>query len=111
MLERRGEQSGKADDKTLEAIFTQHLDRIEHWLATQQHMTVLCVNYQETIADPAETATRGWRNFSICPLPLMQWPVPLIHACTGSEYRKIKRPFPPPTAPRASRAPAPAGRG
>ena len=44
------------------------------------------------------SATR--RNFSICPLPLMQWLVPLIHACTGSEYRKIKRPFPPPAAPR-----------
>jgi hypothetical protein len=58
MLERRGEQSGKADDKTLEAVFAQHLDRIEHWLATQQHITVLYVNYQETIADPAETATR-----------------------------------------------------
>ena len=41
MLERRGEQSGKADDKTLEAVFAQHLDRIEHWLATQQHITVL----------------------------------------------------------------------
>ena len=31
----------------------------------------------------------------------MQWLVPLIHACTGSEYRKIKRPFPPPAAPAA----------
>jgi hypothetical protein len=58
MLERRGAQNGKADDQTLGAVFAQHLDHIEHWLAAQQHMTVLYVNYQETIADPAETATR-----------------------------------------------------
>ena len=59
MLERRGEQGGKADDQTLGTIFAQHLDRTEHWLATQQHMTVLYVNYQETIANPAESATCG----------------------------------------------------
>ena len=58
MLERRGEQSGKADDKTLETIFAQHLDRTEHWLATQKHMTVLSVHYHETIANSVETAAR-----------------------------------------------------
>ena len=58
MLERRGEQGGKADDKTLGTVFTQHLDRTERWLAMQKHMTVLLVHYHETIADPEETATR-----------------------------------------------------
>jgi hypothetical protein len=57
MLERRGEQGGKTDDQTLGTVFAQHLDRTEHWLATQKHMTVLPVNYHETIADPAKTAT------------------------------------------------------
>ena len=56
MLERRGEQGSKADDKTLGTVFAQHLDRTEHWLATQKHMTVLPVHYHETIADPTETA-------------------------------------------------------
>ena len=58
MLERRGEQSGKADDRTLETIFAQHLDGTEHWLATQKHMTVLSVHYHETIANSVETAAR-----------------------------------------------------
>ena len=58
MLQRRGERGGTADDQTLAAIFGQHLDRTERWLAMQTHMTVLSVNYHETIADPVETATR-----------------------------------------------------
>lgn len=58
MLARRGAQGGKADDKTLGTVFAQHLDRTERWLSTQQHMTVLPVNYHETIADPEATATR-----------------------------------------------------
>lgn len=58
MLERRGERGGKADDKTLGTVFTQHLDRIGRWLAMQKYMTVLPVNYHETLADPAETAMR-----------------------------------------------------
>ena len=58
MLQRRGAQGGTADDQTLAAVFGQHLDRTERWLAMQQHMTVLSVNYHETLADPVETATR-----------------------------------------------------
>src|SRR5262245_41408486 len=55
MLERRGEQGGKADDQTLGAVFAQHLDHTRHWLATQKHMMVLYVNYHETIAAPEVT--------------------------------------------------------
>src|SRR2546428_4587887 len=58
MLERRGAQGGKADEQTLGAVFKQHLDHTERWLAMQQHMTVLPVHYHETIADPEATATR-----------------------------------------------------
>ena len=58
MLERRGVQGDKADDKTLGTVFAQHLDHTERWLALQKHMTVLPVNYHETIADPEATATR-----------------------------------------------------
>jgi hypothetical protein len=58
MLERRGAQGGKADDKTLGTVFAQHLDRTERWLAIQQHMTVLPVHYHETVANPEATATR-----------------------------------------------------
>ena len=58
MLERQGAQGDKADDQTLGTVFAQHLDHIERWLAMQKHMTVLPVNYHETIADPAKTAAR-----------------------------------------------------
>jgi len=57
MLERQGAQGGKADDQTLGVVFAQHLDRTEHWLATQKHMTVLYVHYHETMANPVATAT------------------------------------------------------
>ena len=83
MLERRGAQTGKADDKTLGTVFTQHLDRIEHWLTTQKHMTVLPVNYHETIANPEERRP-VWYNFSICHSRLMHWPVPSTRVCIGS---------------------------
>ena len=58
MLERQGAQGDKADDQTLGTVFAQHLDWIERWLAMQKHMTVLPVNYHETIADPVRTAAR-----------------------------------------------------
>ena len=58
MLQRRGAQGGKADDQTLAAIFGQHLDSTERWLAMQKHMTGIAVNYHETLTDPAKTATR-----------------------------------------------------
>lgn len=58
MLQRRGEQGGKADDQTLADIFGQHLDSTERWLAMQKHMTGLAVSYHETLADPAQTSTR-----------------------------------------------------
>ena len=67
MLERRGATGGKADDQTLGTVFAQHLNRIEHWLATQKHMTVLPVHYHETIANPKRRRP-GWRNFSVCHL-------------------------------------------
>src|SRR5215510_7427392 len=58
MLERRGAQGGKTDDQTLGSVFAQHLDHIERWLTIQKHITVLPVNYHETIADPEATAIR-----------------------------------------------------
>jgi len=58
MLERRGAQSGKADDTTLRTVFAQHLDHTEHWLGAQQHMAVLPVRYHETLAAPEATAAR-----------------------------------------------------
>lgn len=58
MLQRRGEQGGKADDQTLAGIFGQHLDSTERWLAMQKHMTGLAVSYHETLDDPAKTSTR-----------------------------------------------------
>src|SRR3989442_4789242 len=62
MLERRGGQRGKGDDKTLGALFSQHLDRTEHMLTTQKHTTGLHLDYQESNADSVETAARVARR-------------------------------------------------
>src|SRR3989442_11689468 len=56
MLERRGEKSGKADDKTIGTGFAEHLDRTRPWVGTPKHLKGLHGNYHETIADPAEEA-------------------------------------------------------
>jgi len=58
MLQRRGEQGGRADDKTLATVFAQHLEHTEGWLATQKHMTMLSVNYHNLLANPVEMTTR-----------------------------------------------------
>ena len=58
MLQRRGAPGSTADDQTLAAIFGQHLERTERWLALKKHMTVLTVDYHGTLAEPAGTATR-----------------------------------------------------
>ena len=68
MLQRRGEPGGKADDQTLATIFGQHLDRTERWLAMQQHMAVLSVNYHEArFLAYLISSAKGFRTLSADP--------------------------------------------
>ena len=57
MLQRRGEQGSEADAQTLATVFVQHLERIQCWLATQQNITVLPVNYHAILTSPVEMST------------------------------------------------------
>ena len=58
MLQRRGTQGGTADDSALSTAFGQHLERMERWLAAQQHMAVLTVQHHAALAHPTALARR-----------------------------------------------------
>jgi hypothetical protein len=52
MLVRRGEPTDKASDSTLADLFSRHLQKVEAWLAAQQNMQVLYIQYDELLAEP-----------------------------------------------------------
>ena len=52
MLVRRGEPTDKASDSTLADLFSRHLQKVESWLAAQQNMQVLYIQYDELLAEP-----------------------------------------------------------
>ena len=55
MLGRQGETSRKVDDQEMEAIYQKHLDVITTWLAAQDNIQVLYLNYNQIILNPAPT--------------------------------------------------------
>ncbi len=57
MLQRRGETS-QADDAQMQMLFTKHLEKIEAWLNSQPNMSVLYVNYNQLLAEPAAQLQR-----------------------------------------------------
>jgi len=52
MLARRGEDPESFDAEEMARLFTKHLRQIKRWLATQPHMEVLEVNYNQMLQDP-----------------------------------------------------------
>ncbi len=58
MLIRRGEPPSTVDDERMAALFEKHLAAVEQWLATQPHMRVLYVRYDEVVADALAQAQR-----------------------------------------------------
>ena len=52
MLIRRGENPDKVDDQTMAKLFKKHLIKVEAWLAQQQNIDVLYLNYNNIIQDP-----------------------------------------------------------
>lgn len=83
MLQRRGAPEGQADDQRLATVFAQHLERTEHWLARQPHMTVLAVHYHDTLAEPVATAIRV-RQFVGLPLVVEE----MAHAVEPQLHRQ-----------------------
>lgn len=54
MLSRMGKPDDKVSDEKMTEIFEKHLRSIEAWLAEQQNIETLYVNYNEMIASPME---------------------------------------------------------
>jgi hypothetical protein len=56
MLERRGKKSESDRDKDMGRIFGQHIDEVTSWLARQDNVEVIYVNYNDVIAHPLTNA-------------------------------------------------------
>ena len=57
MLERRGEQSD-VDDEKLGELLTKHVQKVKAWLAAQPNFTMLDLDYNRMLTDPAPYARR-----------------------------------------------------
>ena len=53
MLNHRGEHDDKTGDAAMEAIFTRHLQHVEHWLSLQANMPVLYIDYAQLVHSPS----------------------------------------------------------
>lgn len=51
MLERRGERS-TVDDEQMSHMYRRHLSSVEAWLAAQEHIDTLYINYAQLLDDP-----------------------------------------------------------
>jgi hypothetical protein len=56
MLVRRGEDPDKVSDEQLMDLFTRHLQQVQSWLAGQEHIALLDVDYRDMVADPGPQA-------------------------------------------------------
>jgi len=52
MLQRAGRQGGNATPEQMAALFRRELDKVDDWLQSQPHFSVMDVQYHEMIADP-----------------------------------------------------------
>jgi len=53
MLQRSGRQGGSATPEQMAALFRRELDKVDDWLHSQPHFSVMDVQYHKMIADPA----------------------------------------------------------
>jgi hypothetical protein len=56
MLQRRGPPA--APREQIRAAYTLHLERLHDWLRQQPNMTVLCISYNDLVAQPRHQAER-----------------------------------------------------
>jgi len=52
MLLRRGEDPRKVDDATMETLYRKHLSSVKDWVATQDNIEMMDIDYNEMIDDP-----------------------------------------------------------
>lgn len=58
MLERLGKSPGSSGDERMADLFAKHLSEIEQWLARQQNIRVLYMDYTGILTDPSGSAKR-----------------------------------------------------
>jgi hypothetical protein len=58
MLVRRGEPTDAVPDDKMAGYFTNHVKKVEAWLAAQPNVETLYVSYNEMLADPAPACAR-----------------------------------------------------
>jgi hypothetical protein len=56
MLERSGRDKKDDNDEEMARLYGKHLNQIEKWLETQEHIDVIYVNYSDVIERPRENA-------------------------------------------------------
>ncbi|MHA1200579.1 MAG: sulfotransferase domain-containing protein [Candidatus Heimdallarchaeaceae archaeon] len=58
MMERRGEESKRREDKVMADYFKNHIKKIKDWITLQPNFYVLYVSYNEVLKNPAEYARK-----------------------------------------------------
>lgn len=58
MLVRSGKPTDKVSDEKLAGMYAKHLDKVNSWLTEQPNISVLYLDYNEILADPAECSAR-----------------------------------------------------
>lgn len=54
MLIRRGEPTDKVSDEELKRLFQKHLQHIERWVGSRPNVSLVDINYNDLLQDPAE---------------------------------------------------------
>jgi hypothetical protein len=62
MLIRRGEDPDRVSDETIQSLFEKHLVQVDSWMAGQDHLQSIRINYNHLMADP-EPALRTLNEF------------------------------------------------
>ena len=62
MLLRNGKQADNVSDGKLAALYEDHLKKVEAWLEQQPNMSMLYINYNQTLSDP-ETNVNSINQF------------------------------------------------
>lgn len=82
MLERSGRQPAATDDK-MTVFYSQHLDKIRGWLATQANVTTQFLSFSEVVRDPRQAAD-DVATFLTQPLDIAQ----MVSVVDAALYRK-----------------------
>jgi hypothetical protein len=58
MLTRSGQQPDKVDDETLAALYHKHVEQVKKWLARQENIQFIEVDYNRLLSDPEPEVKR-----------------------------------------------------